>query len=132
MSLSAEVQLHWGPGVFTFGLKAKQIEELEHICKEGIGRICLRVFSGADYSYPMLRETIRLGLIGGGTPPVDAAQLVHTYVDGWPIDPVGDKSSTFKTASAILKAVHFGWEALPDAPPVGEPSPKATDESTSV
>jgi len=127
--LSAEVELAWGPGVYTFGLKAKQVEELERVCKEGIGRICMRAFSGVDYSYPLLRETIRLGLIGGGMPPVEAAQLVNTYVDGQPIDPPGDPSSTLKTATAVLKALHFGWEDLPEAAP-GE-SQKATDEPIS-
>lgn len=127
--LSAEVELAWGPGVYTFGLKAKQIEELERVCKEGIGRICMRAFSGVDYTYPMLRETIRLGLIGGGTAPVTAGELVATYVDGQPIDPPADPSSTLKTATAILKAVHFGWEDLPVTAPVGES--RGTDEPTS-
>lgn len=122
--LSAEVELVWGPGVFTFALKGKQLEELEHVCKEGIGRICMRVFSGIDYSYVTLRETIRLGLIGGGTPPVEAKRLIDVYVDGQPIDRAGDPSSTLKTANAILKAVHFGWEDLPDAPK-GEPEEAA-------
>lgn len=131
MRLSAEVELQWGPGVFTFGLKAKQIEELERVCKEGIGRICMRAFSGVDYTYPMLRETIRLGLIGGGTAPATAAELVATYVDGQPIDPVKDPSSTLKTAVAILKAVHFGWEDLPEAPPGEQEPQKGTDEPTS-
>lgn len=126
--LSAEVELKWGPGVYTFGLKAKQIEELERVCKEGIGRICMRAFS-MDYSYIMLKETIRLGLIGGGTAPVTAKELVDMYVDGQPIDSPKDPSSPFKTASAILKAVHFGWEDLPEAG-TGEPQaqPKATGE----
>lgn len=125
-SLSARVDLAWGPGDYSFALPAKQIEELEHLCKEGIGRICMRVFSKVDYSYVHLRETIRLGLIGGGLAPVEARRLVETYVDGQPIDPTDDPSSTLKTASAILKAVHFGWEALPDAP-VGEPQKAETD-----
>lgn len=132
MRLSAEVELAWGPGVYTFGLKAKQIEELERVCKEGIGRICFRSFSGVDYTYSMLRETIRLGLIGGGTAPVTAAELVKTYVDGQPIDHPADPSSPLKTATAILKAVYFGWEELPEAP-MGEPyPPKGTDEPTSA
>lgn len=131
MRLSAEVELTWGPGVYTFGLKAKQIEELERVCKEGIGRICMRAFA-MDYTYAMLRETIRLGLIGGGTAPVTAAELVSTYVDGQPIDAVKDPSSPLKTATAILKAVHFGWEDLPEAT-AGEPHPqKGTDEPTSA
>lgn len=130
MRLSAEVELTWGPGVYTFGLKAKQIEELERVCKEGIGRICMRAFA-MDYTYAMLRETIRLGLIGGGTAPVTARELVETYVDGQPIDPQADPSSPLKTATAILKAVHFGWEDLPEAP-AGEPQPQTgTEEPTS-
>lgn len=127
--LSAEIELAWGPGVYTFALKAKQVEELERVCKEGIGRICMRLFSGVDYTYPMLRETIRLGLIGGGTPAVTAKELVDAYVDGYPIDPTGDPSSTLKTATAIVKALHFGWEDLPDRP-MGEPV-AATGEPTS-
>ncbi len=130
MSLSAQIELKWGPGVYTFGLPARQIEELERFCKEGIGRICMRAFA-MDYTYGMLRETIRLGLIGGGLAPVTAKELVDSYVDGQPIDAPNDPSSPLKTATAILKAVHFGWEELPAAT-AGEPSPKkATDESTS-
>jgi hypothetical protein len=123
--LSAEIELAWGPGTFTFAVKGKQAEELEHVCKMAFGRICFNVFTGVDYSYVMLRETIRLGLIGGGTPPVEAKKLVDFYVDGQPVDPTGDPSSTLKTATAILKAAHFGWEDLPEAPQ-GEPEKKAT------
>lgn len=133
MSLSAEIELEWADGTYLFALKAKQVEELEHVCGEGIGRICMRVFSGSDFKYKNVRETIRLGLIGGGVPPVDATKLVATYVDGCPIDPQGDPSSPYKTARAILQAVYFGWEGLPDQPP-GEsgaaPTAKPTSEPT--
>ena len=116
-NLKAEIELVWADGTHLFALKAVQIRELENICKEGIGRICMRVFSGIDYTYAMLRETIRLGLIGGGMAPVNAKTLVDMYVDNQPIDAVGDPASTLKTATAVLKAVHFGWEDLPGAPP---------------
>lgn len=129
--LSAEVELTWGPGDYTFALKAAQIEELEHLCKKGIGRICMSVFSQIDYDWTTLRETIRLGLIGGGTPPVEANRLVKTYVDGQPIDAKDDPSSTLKTATAVLKAVHFGWSELPEVQSSGE-TQAATDESTGV
>lgn len=128
--LSAEVELAWGAGVYTFALKGKQLEELEHVCKMGIGRICMGVFSGIDYSYVTLRETIRLGLIGGGTPPVEAKRLIDVYVDGQPIDAAGDPSSTLKTAHAILKATHFGWEDLPEAPQGEQEKAGQTGEST--
>lgn len=129
MSLSANVELEWGGGAYLFALKAKQIEELEHLTGEGIGMICMRVFSRSDYKYKHIRESIRLGLIGGGLPPVEATRLVNTYVDGCPIDPINDPSSPLKTAMAVLKAVHFGWEALPEQAPVGEP--QETDGQTS-
>lgn len=120
MSLSAEIELEWGDGAYLFALKAKQIEELEHLTGEGIGMVCMRVFSRSDYKYKHIRETIRLGLIGGGLAPVEATRLVNAYVDGCPIDPMNDPSSPLKTATAVLKAVHFGWEALPEQAPAGE------------
>lgn len=110
--LSSEVELTWADGDYTFALKARQIEELEHLCDEGIARICMRVFSKTDFKLKHIRETIRLGLIGGGTPPVDAARLVKTYVDDCPIDPPADPSSPFKTAAAVLQAAYFGWETF--------------------
>ena len=148
-NLAAEVTLEWADNVYLFALKAKQIEELEHVCGEGIGRICMRVFGRVDYSYKNLRETIRLGLIGGGTDAVTAKRLVETYVDGAPISPfkvddsgvklrdaagnlVTDPMSTLSVAGAILNAVHFGWSELPDAPLGEQPGPvkKQTSGST--
>lgn len=112
-NLSSEVSLEWAGSERLFALKAKQIEGLEHDCGEGIGRICMRVFARTEYSFKHLRQTIYWGLIGGGMPATEASKLVLLHVDGAPIDPVNDPSSTLKTASSILKAVHFGWEALP-------------------
>ena len=149
-NLAAEVTLEWADDAYLFALKAKQIEELEHICGEGIGRICARVFGRVDYSYKHLRETIRLGLIGGGTDAVTAKRLVEAYVDGAPISPfktdkdgvkirdtdgnlVTDPMSSLSVANAILQAVHFGWSDLPEAPPSGEasgPVKKQTSDST--
>lgn len=124
-NLAAEVTLEWADSEYLFSLKAKQIEELEHICDEGIGRICARVFGRVDYTYRHLRETIRLGLIGGGLNAVSAERLCKTYVDGAPISPFKrdkddkptsdiDPMSTLLVASAVLQAVHFGWETLPE------------------
>lgn len=132
-NLAAEVTLEWGDGEKLFALKAAQIEELEKICDEGIGRICARVFSRVDFSYKHVRDTIRLGLIGGGSSAVEANRLVRAYVDGVPLDAQTDPSSPVKTATAILKAVYFGWEDLPKAPPSGEangPVSEQTSDST--
>lgn len=117
-NLSAEVTLDWGGEKDRlFALKGKQIEGLENDLNEGIGNICYRVFSRVDYKWRHLRQAIYWGLIGGGMNATEATKLVIQYVDGCPIDAKDDPASTLKTASAILKAVHFGWEALP---PSGE------------
>ena len=141
-NLAAEVTLEWGDGEYTFALKAKQIEELEHLCDEGIGRICARVASRIDFKYRHIRETIRLALIGGGMEPVSANRLVATYVDGYPLNPymiapdgskVEDKRGPVPVAAVILKAVYFGWEGLPEMPKSGEqpgPVKKQTSRST--
>lgn len=114
------VEIQWANGDYSFALKAKQIEELEHLCDAGIGRIAMAVFSKVDYKFKYLREAIRLGLIGGGVAPVEAKRLVEMYVDDEPIDPVDNLSSTFKTACAIYQAVYFGFEQLPEALEPGE------------
>lgn len=113
-NLNAEVSLLWAGEERIFALKGAQIENLENDLNEGIGNICYRVFSRVDYKFKHLHRTIYWGLIGGGTRPNDAAELVKQYaLTGQPIDAKDDPASTLKTASAILKAVHFGWEALP-------------------
>lgn len=113
----AEVTLEWGDGERLFSLKAAQIEELEALCNEGIGKIAARMFTRIDFTYKHIRETIRLGLIGGGLDAVTANRLVKMYVDGVPLDNQNDPSSPIKTAHAILQAVYFGWADLPEVEP---------------
>lgn len=133
MSLSAEVVLDWADGSYTFALKAKQIEELEHLTGVGIGRLSARVSGEVDFYYRDVRETIRLGLVGGGTPATEATRLVNAYVDGQPLQPL-DKDGKphpdgpLLMARAILGAVRFGFERLPE----GEaPAARETTGSTS-
>lgn len=133
-NLSAEVSLLWAGEERLFALKGKQIEGLEHDLDEGIGKICFRIFSGVDFTFGHIKRSIYWGLIGGGMNATEAGQLVRQYVDDCPIDAKGDPSSNFKTASAILRAAHFGWEALPkppgEAPAPETPAPKPTSDST--
>lgn len=134
MSLAAEIELEWADGKFLFALKAKQIEELEHLTGVGIGRLTARVVTGDDFYYRDVRETIRLGLVGGGIAAVEATRLVNTYVDGQPLQPLDAKGvphpdGPLLMARAILGAVRFGFERLPEGNK-GEPQ-AATTESTS-
>lgn len=67
-----------------FTLTDPMIAELERLTETGIGALFSRVVR-SDFRLPDLVETIRLGLIGGGTNPQEAAQLVDTYAKHRPL-----------------------------------------------
>lgn len=68
-----------GDGEHRFQLTPSLIGELEVKTGVGLGALCTRLFSGT-WRFDDLGEIIRLGLIGGGTAPQDAARLVSTYI----------------------------------------------------
>ena len=103
----------WGDGEYSFRLKIKEIKELQATTGEGVGNIARRVMSGWP-NYLDLYETIRLALIGGGTPPVKAKQLVDMYVDDMPLATPGDPGSPMATAQAIFEDLWFGPQSLED------------------
>lgn len=76
----------WGDGPQTFELAIGELRELQDKCNAGPQRILGRI-STADWLIEDIRETIRLGLIGGGKPPAEAYNLVKRYIDdrkgGW-------------------------------------------------
>lgn len=82
---------------FTFDL----IAELERKTGVGIGALFNRLFRG-DFSLADITDTIRLGLIGGGASPEQAAAIVRTYVENRPL------SETYPIAVAILETLWFG------------------------
>ncbi|MFC0243676.1 gene transfer agent family protein [Rhodopseudomonas telluris] len=85
MSANGTRQLVWAGGEDTFCLaKVGLIFDLEDKCKAGIGVIAARLESGAYY-FNDIRETIRLGLIGGGKTPEQAMAAVKNHVDGNPL-----------------------------------------------
>ena len=90
-----------GDGPKRFALPADRIVELERATGVGIGALSRRVFAG-DFSFRDLRETVRIGLVGGGMPPEDAARLVALYVDGRPLQ------EAHPIAVAVLEAAWFG------------------------
>jgi hypothetical protein len=83
------VELQWADGGpngdgYRFDIsKIKHQRELEAKCDAGVQRIMQRLLSG-DARVEDYRETIRLGLIGGGLAPDKAIKLVVDYVDGRP------------------------------------------------
>lgn len=125
-----EVHIPWGDGDYTFALRGKQIEELQLVCGSpdnpaGIGLIAQRLMSG-NFQRKDVTETIRLGLIGGGTTPTRARQLVEAYVDGQPLANPEEPYSPFFLARRIVEAAYFGIK------PPGEEEAKPTEKATST
>jgi hypothetical protein len=104
-------------GIYTFKLGLKQMQELQERCDAGPEMIQARIKSGFP-NVADLRETIRLGLIGGGLDAARALTLVERYVDDMPRVP------NHLHARAILDAALIG---VPDDPvgksPAGEARP---------
>ncbi len=88
-----------------FELRIGEIAELERLCNAGIGEVIGRVDSGR-WRFADIRETIRLGLEGGGTAPVEADILTERYVDERPL------GENVPLASAILGALLGGSAAI--------------------
>jgi hypothetical protein len=128
MSRDASVTLAWGDGEHRFRLPIGQLRELQEKTQLGPLALLRRVLDGG-WRLDDLRETIRLGLIGGGMAPVDALGLVARYVDGRPL------TESVLPAYRVLQAVIYGTpDMAEDTAGKGEPPPDAAtsgDGSTS-
>ncbi|MTD98782.1 gene transfer agent family protein [Paracoccus sp. YIM 132242] len=74
----------FGDGPRLFRLTDPMVIELERLTDTGIGGLFSRMTRN-DFRLSDLIEVIRLGLIGGGTNPEEAARLVATYAKDRPI-----------------------------------------------
>ena len=103
MSIHGEIKFDWGDEEHTFRLGLKEIRELQEHKHVGVGPLVLfnRIQTGA-WKIDDLRETIRLGLIGGGMKPEVALQKVRRYVDDFP------KVNSVEPALTILGAFLVG------------------------
>ena len=73
------IRKFFGEGERDFALPAKWILELERTTGTGIGELFPKLTAGS-FRLVEITETIRLAMIGAGTPPQDAAHLVAAYV----------------------------------------------------
>lgn len=94
----------FGDGEKTFALPSDQILELERMTGHGIGAIYVRTMTN-QFAFTEIMEVIRLGLIGGGTSPKEAADLVDAYGR---VTPVIER---LQLAADILEAL---WSGTPD------------------
>lgn len=78
------IRLDWADGNYAFCLEYGEWLELKIKTKRGPQEL-FEVFVRGTWSADELREVIRVGLIGGGTEPVEALRLVRRYVEGRPL-----------------------------------------------
>jgi hypothetical protein len=91
----------FGDADHAFRLDAGMILELERVTGSGIGAISRSFFAG-NFSFSELTETIRLGLVGGGLDPKEAAALVTTYADRLTV------TELYAVALPIIEKLMFG------------------------
>ncbi len=122
---SARVELTWGDGDHIFRLAQKQLRELQDKTEYGPEALYGRIVNG-QWHVQDLRETIRLGLIGGGMDEVKAAKLVKQYFDDGPL------LKHKPTAMAILLASLLGPpDDAPGKEGAGSQSQTSADASPS-
>lgn len=110
-SRDATIRLDFGDDEHAFRLRIGELRELQELCDAGPPLVLTRLASHA-YKVEDVRETLRLGLIGGGMVTTDAVRLVRRYCDELPA--WGENA---KLAYMILGAALFG----PEDEPLGKP-----------
>lgn len=121
MSANGTRSIVWANGEDQFCIaKVGLILDLEDKCKCGIATVMGRLEAGA-WHLNDVRETIRLGLIGGGMTPEAAMAAVRRHVDDAPL------GIHVLLAYEVVKAAIFG---VPDDP-VGKGSPAEAKETGS-
>jgi len=126
-NVQATVTMDWGDGTYTFRLTVTGAIELEEKCDAPFMVVHQRLAANA-YKVSDVRETVRLGLIGGGMEPAKALGLVRKYVDDRPI------TENWLVARAVLGGLLFGFEAEPlgnqEAAPATAPNVSTPPPST--
>ncbi|HEV2557963.1 MAG TPA: gene transfer agent family protein [Microvirga sp.] len=128
MSADGSTSFLWADGEHRFRLAIGQLRELQDKTGTGPQALLSRLMDGT-WRVDDPRETIRLGLIGGGMKPPEALVLVSRYVDARPL------MESIMPARAILAAALMGdredtvgkeepEEAATE--PTGSPSPTST------
>lgn len=77
------VELDWADGTHRFRLAWGQLIQLQEACDAG-PMVVLSRLQGGTWRLDDIRETVRLGLIGGGMAPEKALSLVRAYVEERP------------------------------------------------
>jgi hypothetical protein len=102
MATNGEIELNWGDGLHKFNVaKIKSVLELEEKCDAGIAEIFQRI-RDSRWKINDVRETLRIGLIGGGATPDSALRLINRYCDDRPL------AESLQPAILIIMAAMLG------------------------
>lgn len=124
MSRSGKITLNWGDGEHIFRLRIGELIELQEKCDAGPAFILERLAT-SRWKVQDIRETIRLGLVGGGLEPIKALTLVKRYVDERPLQ------ENVNHAYVIVAAAIVGAEEEPLGKLEGKPEEEAQSSLTS-
>nr|WP_313518647.1 gene transfer agent family protein [Brevundimonas diminuta] len=124
MSRAARFTGAFGDGKHDFQLNIAELEELQELTDAGPEEVFLRVTEGR-WRVADIRETLRLGLKGGGMEPLRARAMIDRYAAA------GALASHKSLVSAILAAAMLGApdEDHPSGETEGE-SGRSPDESS--
>lgn len=137
MSRSGSVTFVWGDGPHKFRMGVGEIVELEEKCDMGSEEI-LRRINNSNWRIIYLRETIRLGLIGGGMKPEAAFKLRERYASEPPFAPLidvariiletaligardGEKPGKARAATVGIEPPSDQMESSPSPPSTAQP-----------
>lgn len=116
MSRHGDVTIPWGDDEYTFRLAIKQLRQLQEVCDAGPPFIAARLRAN-QWRVDDIRETIRLGLIGGGMDQSQVLVKVIRFVDNVPL------ADNVLVAWTIINAAIYGTDEEPVGKKVeGEPT----------
>ena len=117
------VELDFGDGTHRFRLGFGELEELQE--KTGLGPFVLfQRLLGGEWRLADVRETLRVGLIGGGMKPLDALGLVRRYVD--------ERQDWITHAGRAQAIVFAAIAGAPEEVPGKGAAPEAMTEASSL
>jgi len=129
MSRRGTVELQFADGTHLFRLRIGELIELQEKCDAGPAHILMRLSSQA-WHVNDVKETLRLGLIGGGKTAAQAHALIQRYVVGPTDDPV-PLAPLVLTAELVLSAALYGVEDenAPKSDPATDEIPSSEESS---
>lgn len=103
MSKHGLITIDWADGSHDFRLSLGGIEELEAKTGESVFTLATRL-QHRTARLVDIRETLRIGLVGGGKSPTEALALVRRYIDERPLDE--NRDAAYAVVLAGLTRVH--------------------------